>query len=216
MEFISATDDEEDSHTHPQTDNEQTTDTNMDEEDTIYKQTEKMTTNKKEYIPCTHTQEDIDNIPDTVEANNVDSNLNDAQLPYLNVLYGESYMKQTRQPSLSDTGASFTFMHITIFKRISSNELYIKSKKPLKIKTAHGKILNDEAIIAIIPMTFKDKNNEFHTISTLFLIVSVISVEVFMGNNLLLRCKIFTNINKHTIDYKNPKQKQNYDTHNMD
>ena len=40
-------------------------------------------------IPCTHTQDDIDRIPDVVDANNVNSNLNDAQLPFLTALYGD-------------------------------------------------------------------------------------------------------------------------------
>ncbi len=161
-------------------------------------------------IPSTHTQEDIDMIPDTVDANNINSNLNDAQLPYLNAVYGIPLLDQIRQPSLIDTGASFTFMHTSIFKRLPSRTRYINSKKPLKIRTAKGEVLQDEAIIALIPMTFKDRSNNYHTIKTLFLVVNVISPEVFLGNDLLLRCNTFTNINKHTIHYIDHKTKTKF------
>ena len=154
-------------------------------------------------IPCTHTQEDIDKIPEIVDVNNVHCNHNDAQLPYLTTLYGHIHMKQRRQQSLIDTGASFTFMHKQIFESLESKERYINSQRPLKIRTAKGEILNDEATMAIIPMSFKDMHNNFHTIKTLFLVVSVISTEVFLGNDLLMRCETFKNINKHTIEYIN-------------
>lgn len=161
-------------------------------------------------IPCTHTQDDIDRIPDVVDANNVNSNLNDAQLPFLTALYGDIYMKQIRQQSLIDTGASFTFMHSSIFENLPSQNLYINSKKPLKIRTAKGETLQDVATIAIIPMTFKDAYGNFHTLKTLFLVVSVISNEVFLGNDLVMRCKTFININKHTIEYINPNTKTSH------
>ena len=104
------TDDEEDSHVNLQTDDEQTIEVDTNDDDTTNKQTENTTINTiiNKDIPCTHTQEDIDNIPDIIDANNVNTNLNDAQLPYLNAHYGESYMKQTRQPSLITHSATRT------------------------------------------------------------------------------------------------------------
>ena len=221
------TDDEEDSQqtrTDTQTDDEdddqhkcsndiaawiKTIEANTNKIDTTFSR-KKYTAEEYARIPCTHTQEDIDNIPDMVDINNINSNLNDAQLPYLTTLYGHKHMEQTRQQSLIDTGASFTFMHTQIFKSLQSQEQYINSEKPLKIRTAKGEILKDKATIAIIPMTFKDIYDNFHTIKTLFLVVSVISIEVFLGNDLLMRCTIFTNINKDTIQYVNPTTKTNH------
>ena len=156
--------------------------------------------------PKTFTQDDIDNIPDTVDAPKKHINLEDAQLPYLNALYGDHYTPQSRQTSLIDTGASFSFMHSDIFNRIPNHKSYIQSKKPLQIRTgAKDQLLQDTATIAIIPFTFKDNDNNFHTVTSLFLVVSVISNEVFLGNDVMMRSKIFQNINTHTFDYINPK-----------
>ena len=160
---------------------------------------------KKEDRPKTYTENDIENIPDTVDApNNININLEDAQLAYLNALYGEHLTAQSRQTSLIDTGASFSFMHTDIFERIPYYQDYIQSSKPLKIRTGCDQLLNDIATIAIIPITFKDIDDDMHTISSIFLIVSVISHEVFLGNDILMRCGIFANINKDTMSYNNP------------
>ena len=158
--------------------------------------------------PKTFTQDDIDNIPDTVDAPKKHIDLEDAQLPYLNALYGDHYTPQSRQTSLIDTGASFSFMHSDIFNRIPNHQQYIKNKKPLQIRTgAKDQLLKDIAIIAVIPFTFKDNNNNFHTVTSLFLVVNVISNEVFLGNDIMMRSKIFRNINTDDFDYINPKTK---------
>ena len=94
-------------------------------------------------------------------------------------------------------------MHTNIFERISHYKDYITSRKPLKIRTGCDQLFNDIVSIAIIPMTFKDAPNNFHTVDALFLIVSVISNEVFLGNDILMRSRLFTDINKHTIAFNN-------------
>lgn len=99
-------------------------------------------------------------------------------------------------------------MHSDIFERIPNYKSYIQSKKPLQIRTgAKNQLLKDIASIAVIPFTFKDSDNNFQTVTSLFLVVSVISNEVFLGNDILMRSGIFRNINKNTIDYENPKTK---------
>ncbi len=144
------TDDEEDSQ-------QTRTDTQTDDEDddqhkcsndiaawikTIEANTNKIDTtlSRKKYtaeeyarIPCTHTQEDIDNIPDIVDANNVNSNLNDAQLPYLTTLYGYTHMKQTKQQTINDTRTDFTITHHQTTKQV----LHLLFR-PQKSERLHG------------------------------------------------------------------------------
>ena len=162
--------------------------------------------------PTSYKEKDLENIPDTVDApNNINSNLNDAQLVYLNALFGDEITPQSRQTSLIDTGASFSFMHLDIFKNIPNYKNYIKTTKPLKIRTGCDQLLTDTAYVAIIPITFKDNTDNLHTINALFLVVNVISKEVFLGNDILMRSGIFSNINKNTMTYNNPKTHKHFE-----
>ena len=165
----------------------------------------------RENRPTTYSEDDINNIPDIVDApNSMNFNLNDAQLAYLNALYGNYHTDKSRQISLVDTGASFSFMHTDIFERLPYYEEYIKHTKPLKIRTGCNNILKDIAKIIILPFTFKDSNDDYHTVSSIFLVVSVISNEVFLGNDILMRSELFSDINKNTIAYNNPNTKKQY------
>ena len=156
--------------------------------------------------PTTSTKKDADNIPNIVNlpAYNTNVDLNDAQLPYLNALYGEQFTPQSRQISLLDTGASYSFMHHDIFNRLPLHQTFIHGYKPLRIRTGCNQLLPDIATIAYIPFSFKDTDDIIHTITALFLVVQVISHEVFIGNDIILRCEVFETIGKKYLVYNNP------------
>ena len=89
---------------------------------------------------------------------------------------------------LKDSGASHLFWPLELLQDLPNLQDYIIKRKPIIIQTGKGRIQTDNAIIAVVPLTFCDIEGAFHTIHTQVVGLEEIN-SIYIGSSLLYDMK---------------------------
>lgn len=122
-------------------------------------------------------------------AMNID--ITEATLPFLPSWIGNPLTKETQATSLLDSGASFCFCADSKLKSLEDYTQYIKGYQDIDIQTGCDQVVSTKATIAEIPITFMDENANEHTVMVLFIVVDILSQEIFLGADFLFLYGLF-------------------------